>query len=203
MDGPAAPWTVRLLREPLVHFLVIGLALFAVYRARRPAPPAATRRIVLTQGDLDRMTAEWRAEGRPAPSPEQMQALLEARIREEVLCREALDLGLDRDDAILQHRLAEKMDLLAEAGLREPPREELEAFLKDNPKRFEVPPLASFRHLYFSFDLHGEDTEKTAAEALKRIAGKPVDTPDAEGLSDPFMLDDAYADRSPDRVAAE
>ncbi len=204
---PAAPWPARLLREPLVHFLAIGLALFAVYRARHaaPEPQEAKRRIVLTQGDLDQITAQWRAQGRPAPSAEQMRTLVEERIREEVLCREALELGLDRDDAIVKHRMVEKMQFLAEdvGSLREPSREKLEAFLRDHADRFALPPLASFRHLYFSFDNHGEKTEAAAREALRRVAGKPADTEDAAALADPFMFQDAYADRSPDRVAAE
>lgn len=193
----------RWLREPLLHFLLIGAAVFAAYAAldRDPGAQKGQRRIVVTEDDLSQMTIATLAQGRPAPTIEQMRHLLEAKIREEVLYREALAMGLDKDDIIVKRRMLQKMDFLAEdlSDLREPSREELAAWFKNNAQRFAYPPRISFRHLYFSFDKHGAKTAEAAAAVLKQIAGKPADLPDATALANPFMFQDYYADRSPDQ----
>src|SRR5215468_6224273 len=104
------------LREPLLHFLLIGLALLAVQRVLPPGQSGQTDRtqIVLTQDDISQMALVWRAQGRPPPTQEEMQSLLEEKIREEVLYREALSMGLDKDDTIVKRRMVQKMDFLAE-----------------------------------------------------------------------------------------
>jgi peptidyl-prolyl cis-trans isomerase C len=90
----------RWLSEPLLHFLVIGAALFAAYAAlnRSSSGQKEERRIVLTEDDLSQITIAILAQGRPAPTIEQMRNLIEAKIREEVLYREALAMGLDKGD---------------------------------------------------------------------------------------------------------
>lgn len=84
---PATPRLSRWLREPLLHFLLAGGALFAAYYAlnRDSPPPDEPRRIVLSDSDLSQIAVAWRAQGRPQPGPAEMRALVEARIREEVL----------------------------------------------------------------------------------------------------------------------
>ena len=195
----------RCLREPLLHFVLIGVALFIVYRARQPTAVGASDsgKIVLTADDIDQVAVMWQAQGRPPPSPEQLQSLLDNKIREEVLYREALKLGLERDDTIVKRRMAQKMDFLAEdlSDLREPSQEELKAWFAKNSERFKVPGRASFRHLYFSFDKHGKKTVEAAAEALTKVNGKPSDSPEAGLLADAFMFQDYYGDRSFDELA--
>jgi len=195
----------RWLREPLLHFVLIGLALFAVYRLLQPSGAGQNdaKKIVLTEDDLTQMTVTWRAQGRPPPTEKELQSLLEEKIRQEVLYREALALGLDKDDTIVKRRMVQKMDFLADdlSDLREPNREELKTWFTKNSERFSVPGRASFRHLYFSFDKHGQQTAQAATEALKKIDGKPSDSPDAAKLADPFMFQDYYGDRSFDEIA--
>jgi peptidyl-prolyl cis-trans isomerase C len=197
----------RRLSEPLLHFLVIGAALFTAYAAlnRNLGGQKDDRRIVLTEDDLSQLTIAILAQGRPAPTIEQMRNLIEARVREEVLYREALAMGLDKGDAIVKRRMLQKMDFLAEdlSDLREPNRAELRTWFKSNAQRFAYPPRITFHHLYFSFDKHGAKTAEAAAAALKQIAGKPADSPQAAALADPFMFRDCYADRSPEQVSSE
>jgi peptidyl-prolyl cis-trans isomerase C len=204
---PVSAHLRRWLGEPLLHFLLIGAALFAAYAAlnRNSGEQKDQRRIALTEDDLSQMTIATLAQGRPGPTIEQMRNLLEAKIREEVLYREALAMGLDKDDVIVKRRMLQKMDFLAEdlSDLREPSREELQAWFKNNAQRFAYPPRISFRHLYFSFDKHGAKTAEAAAAALKQIAGKPADSTEAAALADPFMFRDYYADRSSDQVGSE
>ncbi len=200
--GP--PRSKRWLREPLLHFVLAGLALFLVYRALNPAPGTdAPNRIELTEDDLQQLTLAWRAQGRPPPTPEQIRSLVDLKVREEILFREALALGLDRNDTIVKRRLAQKMEFLAEdlSGLSEPTPEDLSAWFRQNAQRFAHPARASFRLLYFSPDKRGGRARDDAARALGKLAGQGSDSPGATKLADPFMFQDYYGDRSPDQVA--
>jgi peptidyl-prolyl cis-trans isomerase C len=202
---PKPSFLKRCAREPLVHFVLIGATFFAVYSALHSKETASTdpKKIVLTANDLDQISLMWQAQGRPAPTADQIQSLLDNKIREEVLYREALGLGLDKEDTIVKRRMAQKMDFLAEdlSDLREPTREELKAWFGKNSERFKVPGRASFRHLYFSFDKHGQQTAAVAAEALKKIEGKSSGSREAADVADPFMFQDYYGDRAFDELA--
>jgi hypothetical protein len=195
----------RLLREPLLQFLVVGLVLFAGYRLlnRNPGPREQPERIELTADDLRQIRIAWLAQGRSALTSEEMQSLVDAKVREEVLYREALALGLDKDDTIVKRRMAQKMEFLFEdvAALREPTVDDLKVWFDKNSERFRLPARVTFRHLYFSPDRRGPRTRADAAQGLEKLAGKPGDSPDTTALADRFMFQDYYADRSFDDVA--
>ena len=184
---PRFPWR-RWLREPLLHFLLIGMALFLGYRALNPNPDAGAQsnRIELTENDLRQMSVAWLAQGRPAPTPEQMGHLVEQRVREEILYREALALGLDKGDTIVKRRLAQKMEFLAEdlSALREPTGSELKSWFQNNAERFALPPRISFRHLYFSPDRRGPRARTDFEQALGEIKNEPAGAPAAASLAE-------------------
>jgi len=191
----------RLVREPLLHFLLIGFALFLAYNALRPAENKfGSNQIVLTPADFEQLAVTWLAQGRPPPTAAQMQSLVELKIREEVLSREAVALGIDKGDTIVKRRLAQKMEFLIEGGAidSDPSADTLRAWFKDNAQRFVLPGRVSFRHLYFSPDRRGENARDAAARALDQLAGKPADWTEAEALADTFMDRDYYGDRSAD-----
>jgi parvulin-like peptidyl-prolyl isomerase len=196
----------RWLRDPLLHFLLIGVALFGSYRWFHPPLDQADRadQIVLTPDDLRQIAVAWMAQGRSKPTPDQVTTLVEGKIREEVLYREALALGLDKDDTIVKRRLAQKMDFLAEdaSSLREPDRHEIETWFRERSEAFAVPPRASFTHIYFSSDRRGGAGKAEAAMALQALADEPRDTPASSKLGDPFMFQDFYGDRSPAQIVA-
>ena len=197
----------RWLREPLLHFLLIGLLLFGGYRMLHPDAFGrdSGNRIVLTEDDLRQMSVQWLAQGRPAPTPEQWRSLIETRLREEVLYREALALGLDKDDSIVKRRMAQKMEFLAEdiSDLNDPKPDELRAWFDRNAGEFALPARASFRHVYFSREHRGKRTRAEAERALAQIAGKPSDSRAAAAAGDPFMFQDFYGDRSSDQIATQ
>jgi peptidyl-prolyl cis-trans isomerase C len=196
----------RWLHEPLVHFVAIGALIFATYNLLNPASKEVDQvgRIVLTGDDLRQLAVQWLAQGRPLPTREEMAALVEQRVSEEILSREAVALGLDKNDEIIKRRLAQKMDFLAEdiAALQEPGDDELRTWLAENLGRFALPARASFHHLYFSSD-RGRGARDAAAAALTRITGKPADTSPAAALADPFMFQDYYAERTPEQITRE
>jgi len=130
---------------------------------------------------------------------------VEDKVREEVLYREALAMGLDKDDTIVKRRMAQKMQFLAEdvAAAHEPSTVELKARFDKNSQKFALPSRYSFRHLYFSPDKRGKNAPDDAAKALTKIASQPEDSKLAASLADPFMFQDYYGDRPPEALAKE
>lgn len=195
----------RILREPLAQFLLVGLALFGAWHVVKPSDAARgpANRIVITEHDLKQMSLAWVAQGRPPPTAQQVQGLIETKVREEVLYREALALGLDKDDTIVKRQLARKMEFVAEdlSKLEEPKPGELRTWYEQHKARFALPARASFRHVYFSPDRRGTRARADAEAALGPLAGKSIDA--AASTGDPFMFQGFYGDRSFEVVAKE
>ena len=126
--------------------------------------------------------AQWERQ----PTPEELSGLVENRVREEVLYREALAMGLDKDDDIVKRRMAQKMQFLAEdvANAHEPTTAELKAWFEKNGDKFALPGRVTFRHLYFSPDRRGQRAHDDAVKALAKIAGQPEDSKTAAALAD-------------------
>ena len=202
---PAPSLLKRWLREPLLHVLLIGATLFVVYYALNPGAGQLqdSNRIAITADDLAQIRLAWMAQWQRPPTPEEMRNLLDGKIREEVLSREAVALGLDKEDTIIKRRLAQKMEFVMEdaSALREPADDELKRWFAQNAQRFATPSLVTFRHLYFSPDLRGVHARDDAMEALRKLAGKTEEASELQKLSDSFMFQDFYAERSPDQVA--
>ncbi len=197
----------RWLREPLLHFLLLGIMLFAAYhfmeRGRGGASPL--KQIQLTLDDLNQLNLYFQSQWRRPPTPEEFKRLVENKVQEEVLYREALAMGLDKDDTIVKRRMAQKMQFLAEdmAAAHQPTTAELKAWYEKNSDKFALPNRVSFRHLYFSPDRRGQRAQDDAVKALAKIAGQPVDTKTAAALADPFMFQNYYGDRAPEQLAKE
>jgi hypothetical protein len=205
MGLPPARRLDRLLREPLLHFLLAGLVLFLGYTSLSPTPEQRpqSRRIELTEDDLRQISVAWLAQRRSAPTEDEMRSLVEDRVREEILYREALALGLDSGDTIIRRRLAQKVEFLFEdvAALREPTAAELRSWFESNVERFVLPARHTFRHLYFSPDRRGERARQDAARARETLDGRTAKWPGAAALADPFMFQNHYGDRSFDEIA--
>ena len=197
----------HLLREPLVHFLLIGAVLFGLYsftQSGRPAT-ASSREIRLSLDEIAQLNLLFQSQWRRPPTPPELQRMVENKVQQEILYREALAMGLDKDDEIVKRRMAQKMQFLAEdvAAAREPTSAELMNWFEKNSAKFAQPPRLSFRHLYFSPDRRGAGARDDAQEALAKLAGQPVDAKIAGSLADPFMSQDYYRDRAPDYLAKE
>ena len=197
----------RWLREPLLHFLLIGLLLFGVYaymnrgRSRLESP----RQIVLSLDELATMTAYFQSQWQRPPTPQEFQAMVEDKVKEEVLYREGLAMGLDKDDTIVKRRMAQKVQFLAEdvGAAHEPSTAELKTWFAKNTDKFALPSRYSFRHIYFSPDKRGTNAHDDAGHALARIAGQPEDSPLIPSVADRFMFQDYYGDRTPSAIAKE
>jgi peptidyl-prolyl cis-trans isomerase C len=202
-----SPAIKRWLREPLLHFLLIGIAVFAVYAYthRGRGGVESSLQITLSLDELRQMDMYFESQWHRQPTPAEFQAMVEDKVREEVLYREALAMGLDKDDSIVKRRMAQKMQFLAEdvAAAHEPSTAELKAWFEKNSNKFALPSRYSFRHLYFSPDKRGKNAQEDAAKTLAKIAGQPEDSKLAVSLADPFMFQDYYGDRAPEALAKE
>lgn len=155
----------RVLREPLVHFLALGLALFGLYALVAPRDRGET--IVVDSGRIQGIARQYQATWNRPPTPEELKALVEADIREEILYREGVAQGLDKDDAVIKRRVRQKYELIAEedAAGAPPSDAELAAWVKAHPRQFERPPVLSFEQI-----LLREDSPQGLAAAEKALA---------------------------------
>src|SRR4029453_9883758 len=139
----------KLLSEPMLHFLLIGIALFTAYRWMVPGHSGG-RRIVITQGVVnDLVTQHTAARGRE-PSPTELNHLIESYVRDEILYREGVELGLERDDLVVKRRVRQKIEMIAEedASTRPPTDADLSAYLTANQARFVQPAILTFEQVF-------------------------------------------------------
>jgi len=195
----------RAAKEPLAQFLLIGVALFAVnaYVQRTGTDASAPKQIVLTLDELRQLEMVFQSQWRRQPTPQEFDALVEAKVEEEILYREALTMGLDKDDEIVKRRMAQKMQFIAEdvAEAHEPSTAELRAWFAANTPKFALPGRITFRQLYFSPDQRGGHARDDAVAALKRLDGQPISSRLAVG--DPTLLQEFYGDRSSEQLAKD
>ena len=129
---------------------------------------------------------------------------METKVQTEILYREALAMGLDKDDEIVKRRMAQKMQFLAEdAAPREPTTAELKSWYAKNSDKFAMPTRVSFRHLYFSPDRRAAHARDDAVKALAQLAGQTEDAKFDESFADPFMFQEYYRDRGTDYLGKE
>jgi peptidyl-prolyl cis-trans isomerase C len=176
---------MRLLREPLLHFFVLGAAVLALHRFTAP-PAESPRRIDVSEGivrglrqDHLRRTGTW-------PTPDEEAALVRRWVDDEVMVREARARGLDRGDVIVRRRLIQKMEFLTEDldPVPAPTDAELEAWIAAHPERYGVPDRVSFVHVFVGTDRHGAQTAAVAARLRERL----VAGAEPAALGDPFLL---------------
>ena len=129
------PALKRWLREPLLHFLLLGLLLFGVYAYinRGRGGVESSKQIELTLDDLRQMEMYFESQWHRPPTQQEFQAMVEDKVREEVLYREGIAMGLDKDDTIVKRRMAQKMQFLAEdvAAAHVPTTAELKAWYEN------------------------------------------------------------------------
>src|SRR5262245_40525990 len=181
----------KLIKDPLVHFLLIGSALFAIALLR--GEPETRDRIVVTAEQVDQARAAATALQGRAPTTEELAELVEPLVRDEIMYREARALGLDENDDEVRRRLIEKMTYLTQ-DLADPEPSSAEAlreFYEARADLFAIPALVSFEQVFFSPGARGESLEADAAAGVAALrAGRaPADVGDRTPLRDSY--DDA------------
>lgn len=167
--------------------MVIGALLFALIAVVN----AQTRPTVrLEARDLEQLAAYWEMQTQRPPTRDELASIIQERVDEELLAREAIRLGLDKDDMIIRRRLAQKMAFASEdvSTLPAPTEASLQAFYDASRARYATPARLALRHIYFNQDRTGTSPAVAAAEALVRLkAGQAV-------AGDPALLPLSYAD---------
>ena len=154
----------RLLSEPLLHFLLLGSALFVVYRLMAPAPTSSNR-IVVTKSAVDALVAQYQESvGRP-PGVVELNAMVEAYVRDEILYREGVTVGLDRDDLVVKRRVRQKLEVMIEEELsaETPTDAELSAYLAANPAKFTQPAVLTFEQVFLGSQTSGPSMQRATA----------------------------------------
>jgi PPIC-type PPIASE domain len=194
----------HLCREPLVHFLLLGAGLFVAFGLVDKRTNGEPGKIVITQGQIEHLAAGYnRVHGRPA-SPEELEGLIRDYVREEVYCREALALGLDRDDAVIRNRLRLKMEFISDdvAAQAEPTDEQLRGYLQEHPDAFGIEPHVTFSQVYLNPERHRQSLAHDAAQLLTRL-NQAGDKADVSELGDPFLLEHTFVALTASEVAKQ
>lgn len=200
-----SPFVNRVLREPLVHFLAIGLLLFLLFALVNDDQRNDGNRIDVTDADVEQLVAIFRKQWQRPPNAQELQSLIDSRVREEVLYREGLAMGLDKDDTIVRRRLAQKVEFLMGdvSGVTEPDDATLQAYYDENAERYREPPRLSFSHIYFNTDRRGEQAATDAQALLERLHAASPRVTQAPEEGDPFMLPRVYVDKRTDEIARD
>jgi hypothetical protein len=176
------------LREPLIHFLLLGGLIFLAY-SHFAGKGTAPDEIFISRGQQENLLNTFSRTWQRPPTPEEFQGLLQDYVRQEIAYRESLAMGLDQDDIVIRRRLRQKLELLAEdvASLAAPTEQELQTYLDANAIDFSIEPRLTMRQVYFSRDRRGADTERDALQLLQRIS---TDGPagDFDQFGDPLPL---------------
>jgi hypothetical protein len=193
----------RLLREPLVHFLLLGGVLFAADGMLAKRATTEPGKIIVSQIRIDHLKEGFARTWLRAPTTEELEGLIRDYIREEVYYREALAMGLDRDDTIIRRRLQQKLEFLSEniGDLTQPTDEELRAFLQNHPDQFRSQRRFSFHQVYLSLERHRHSLAGDAEELLGQL--KSSNSSDASKLGDPSLLEHRFTDVEATEVAKQ
>ncbi len=197
--GPGRALWRRVLAEPMLHFLVIGAALFTFYGAvARPVDSPVAGEIVVTAATVDNLAAQFEAVWRRPPTGPELTALIEDHVEEEIYYREALALGLDRDDTVIRRRLRQKMEFLGETGAAgaDPPEDVLRVHYQDTAERYTTQPRVAFQQVFFGQDeaAAGMGLAALGGGVAPQTIGVPTLLPASMPMSPSIAVDGTFGD---------
>jgi hypothetical protein len=186
----------RLLREPLLQFLVLGAMLFAAYHLVGRQDVEAPEKIVVSSSRIANLADGFARTWRRPPSEQELQGLIEDYIRDEVFYRAGRAAGLDRDDVVIRRRVRQKMEFLAEeVSAPQPTEAQLADFLASNPERFRKEDRLTFQQLYLNPSQRAGAIDRDI-EHISAVLARGETAIDTAGLGDPFLLGDEFRDVS-------
>ncbi len=191
-------------KEPLLHFLLLRAAIFVAYSVVSQRSSDEPGKITISQGQVTAMTVGFTRVWQRPPTTEEMEGLIRDRVREEVYYREAIALGLDRDDTIIRRRLRQKMEFISNdvTPQSEPTDGELNAYLHAHLDVFRVQRQLTFSQVYFNPEKHGENLARDIVQLLAQLnqAGSKADV---SALGDSLMLEHTLVAVSANEVAQQ
>jgi len=187
----------KLLHEPLVHFLVLGFLVFAGFRFTSRSDAGEPGKIVVTQSQVESLVTGFTRTWQRPPTNLELEGLVREYIREEVSTREALALGLDKDDSVIRRRLRQKLEFVSDsvATQADPTDEALQKYLQAHAESFRGQRQFTFSQVYLDPQKHGENLNRDINQLLAqlRLAGN---RPDLSKLGDSLLLEQDFKDVS-------
>ncbi len=176
----------KFIREPLLHFMVLGVALFVLYGWLNDGLPGSRNEIVVSRGQMRSLEAQFERVWQRAPTAAELKGLIDNWVREEVLYREGLVMGLDRDDPVVRRRIAQKVEFILDGVIPAKPTDaELQGWLDSHSEKYPIESRYSLRQVYFDPARHGDAIAKAISDgqaALKKgkaEVGDPIPLPAA------------------------
>jgi hypothetical protein len=164
------------LREPLLHFFILGAVLFGIYGWLNREGFAGPNEIVVSRGQTASLRAQFERVWQRQPTEQELAGLIDNWVREEIFYREALAMGLDRDDPVVRRRLQQKVEFIADSAIPEAPTtQELQQWLDEHPDAYRIDGKYTLRQIYFDPVRRGEKLQADMDQALQGLnAGRPV-----------------------------
>jgi parvulin-like peptidyl-prolyl cis-trans isomerase-like protein len=202
IKGSSANWTLQPVRrafsgatvtsalhEPLVHFLILGALLFLFFNWRGGTSGSSSHRIVIAHAEIEQLAVGFARTWQKPPTEAELKGLIDEYVKDEIATREAVTMGLDRDDVIIRRRLRQKLEFIAEdtAASVPPTDADLRTWMANHPDAFRSDPKVAFRQVYLSPQRHGGSLQPEALTVLAKLraAGASVSI---DHYGDPTML---------------
>lgn len=184
----------KLLREPFVQFLGLGFVVF-IAMSLATSGEGVDRSIHVSEAETERLKGMWEGQYDRAPSEQELVSIIDRFVREEILVREAIAIGLDDDDLIIRRRLAQKYEFLLDGrvDVEDPGDELLSEWYREQASRYQVRAQVSFRHAFFNQERPADDAAQDASQSLSKLQRDDVDW---RSVGDPFMMQREFASRS-------
>jgi hypothetical protein len=183
----------KLLREPLLHFMLMGFGLFLLHGWIAGPAAGSGNSVVITQGRIEQLAAGFSRMHQRAPAASELEALLDDAIREEIFYREAKALGLDQDDTIVRRRLRQKLEFVSDdvVPVPEPTDVQLRGYLQAHPEKFRSEARYSLSQVYLNPQRHGPRLAGKMQTVLAQLQRTGA-VADASKLGDAFLLEHRF-----------
>jgi PPIC-type PPIASE domain len=194
-----------LVREPLVHFLLLGAVLFIVYGlVSKPGSSDGPGKITVTHGQIENLVSGFAKAWQRPPTSEELAGLVRDLVREEVYCREAMALGLDKDDTVIRRRLRQKMEFISDdiAAMPEPTDADLNAYLAAQTDRFRAEQTFTFSQVYLDPEKHGENLARDISALLARL-NRAGGQAEVSALGDSFLMERSFTAAPASEIAKQ
>lgn len=180
----------------MLHFFLIGAGLFTVFSALNPAAMRSEQEILVSQAQIASLSLQFERIWQRPPTDSEMQHLIDAWIREEVLYREGMAMGLGRDDQVIRRRIAQKMMLFADSMTEiEPSEEQLQIWLDDNAARYRLPGIYTLQQVYFDGERAASEQQEAVATVLDKLQSGQLQASEAgDSILLPAVLETAGDD---------
>ena len=186
------------LKEPIVIFILARVLLFVVYSFLDNYFNRDENVVYITNNDINLLEQSWESRWNRPPTPEEKQGMINQHIKELVLYKTALEMGLDKDDRVIRGRMVQKLEFLGNDLIRapQPSEQDLVTFYEKHREEYKPEEEISITHIFFDPDKRGDETLADAEKALQILRSKKGFDGDVSAYGDAFMLQNYYGNRS-------